>query len=186
MVSFYHLLGRPELLILINYQKCILVDLFTKLPSRRFSAPPSAATHLSVMSVQRFSLSKLRRCSRNLPKISFLHTVTSSDSHTKSSNPSNSYHRHNHGHRRHLHFLNSLLPSQPLLAGTHCVSFCRSFSTRGWRVGDIGDSVMTQYENTELSLIGENVSGSVEDSILPVRALISLLDGYHDLTGFPW
>nr|XP_016512092.1 PREDICTED: ALBINO3-like protein 2, chloroplastic isoform X1 [Nicotiana tabacum] len=138
------------------------------------------------MSVQRFSLSKLRRCSRNLPKISFLHTVTSSDSHTKSSNPSNSYHRHNHGHRRHLHFLNSLLPSQPLLAGTHCVSFCRSFSTRDWRVGDIGDSVMTQYEKTELSLIGENVSGSVEDSILPVRALISLLDGYHDLTGFPW
>lgn len=156
------------------------------MPSRRFSAPPSAATHLSVMSVQRFSLSKLRRCSRNLPKISFLHTVTSSDSYTKTSNPSNHYRRHNHGHRRHLHFLSSLLPSQPQLSGPRCVSFCRSFSTRGWRVGDIGDSVMTQYENTELSLIGENVSGSVEDSILPVRALISLLDGYHDLTGFPW
>nr|XP_009797962.1 PREDICTED: ALBINO3-like protein 2, chloroplastic isoform X2 [Nicotiana sylvestris] len=137
------------------------------------------------MSVQ-FSLSKLRRCSRNLPEISFLHTVTSSDSYTKTSNPSNHYRRHNHGHRRHLHFLSSLLPSQPQLSGLRCVSFCRSFSTRGWRVGDIGDSVMTQYENTELSLIGENVSGSVEDSILPVRALISLLDGYHDLTGFPW
>ncbi|KAI9156835.1 hypothetical protein LWI28_012905 [Acer negundo] len=27
---------------------------------------------------------------------------------------------------------------------------------------------------------------SGEDSILPVRALISLLDSFHDLTGFPW
>lgn len=45
--------------------------------------------------------------------------------------------------------------------------------------------MVTQYENAEL-LISENVNGSVEESILPVRALISLLDGCHDLTGFPW
>uniref|UniRef100_A0A2C9VCV2 Uncharacterized protein n=1 Tax=Manihot esculenta TaxID=3983 RepID=A0A2C9VCV2_MANES len=32
------------------------------------------------------------------------------------------------------------------------------------------------------------VKGSTggEESILPVRALISLLDGFHDLTGLPW
>ncbi|KAK6232489.1 hypothetical protein SCA6_002562 [Theobroma cacao] len=27
---------------------------------------------------------------------------------------------------------------------------------------------------------------NVEESILPVRAIVSLLDGYHNLTGFPW
>ncbi|XVF55551.1 hypothetical protein PTKIN_Ptkin06aG0125400 [Pterospermum kingtungense] len=27
---------------------------------------------------------------------------------------------------------------------------------------------------------------NVEENILPVRAIISLLDGYHNLTGFPW
>ncbi|TYH53003.1 hypothetical protein ES332_D09G067700v1 [Gossypium tomentosum] len=29
-------------------------------------------------------------------------------------------------------------------------------------------------------------SNNVEESILPVRAILSLLDGYHNLTGFPW
>ncbi|MBA0799854.1 hypothetical protein Gohar_010343 [Gossypium harknessii] len=29
-------------------------------------------------------------------------------------------------------------------------------------------------------------SNNVEESILPVRAIVSLLDGYHNLTGFPW
>ncbi|CAL1395404.1 unnamed protein product [Linum trigynum] len=31
-----------------------------------------------------------------------------------------------------------------------------------------------------------DVVSSGEESILPVRALISLLDGYHDVTGLPW
>ncbi|KAK4352736.1 hypothetical protein RND71_028254 [Anisodus tanguticus] len=126
------------------------------------------------MSVQRCS--QLRRYTRNSPEIYFLHNFTSSDSHSKPSNPPNHYRR---GHSRYVHFLNSLLPSQPQLVLPNSVSFCRSFFTRDSR---IGDSVV---ENTAL-LISENVSASVEESIFPVRALMSLLDGCHDLTGFPW
>ncbi|MCD7473042.1 Cytochrome c oxidase assembly protein cox18, mitochondrial [Datura stramonium] len=135
------------------------------------------------MSVKRFF--QHRRYSRNSTEIYFLHNFTSSDSHSKPSNPSNHYRHRNHGHNRYVHFLNSLLPSKLQLVIPHSVSFYRSFSTRDSRIGDISDSVVTQYENAEL-LICENVGGSIEESILPVRALISLLDGCHDLTGFPW
>ncbi|KAH0713582.1 hypothetical protein KY289_009541 [Solanum tuberosum] len=136
------------------------------------------------MSVQRFL--QHRRYSRNSPEIYFLHNFTSSDSHNKPSNPSDHYRCHNHRHNRYVHFLNSLLPSKPQFVVPHSVSFCRSFSTGDSRIGNISDdSVVTQYENTDL-LISENVSAIAEESILPVRALISLLDGYHDLTGFPW
>ncbi|KAL3353717.1 hypothetical protein AABB24_018441 [Solanum stoloniferum] len=136
------------------------------------------------MSVQRFL--QHRRYSRNSPEIYFLHNFTSSDSHNKPSNPSDHYRCHNHRHNRYVHFLNSLLPSKPQFVIPHSVSFCRSFSTGDSRIGSISDdSVVTQYENTDL-LISENISAGVEESILPVRALISLLDGYHDLTGFPW
>ncbi|WMV54188.1 hypothetical protein MTR67_047573 [Solanum verrucosum] len=135
------------------------------------------------MSVQRFF--QHRRYSRNSPGIYFLHNFTSSDSHNKPSNPSDHYRHHNHGNSWYVHILNSFLPSKPQCVIPHSVSFCRSFSTRDSRIGDISDSAVTQYENTEL-FISENITESVEESILPVRALISLLDGYHDLTGFPW
>ncbi|XP_049380141.1 ALBINO3-like protein 2, chloroplastic [Solanum stenotomum] len=136
------------------------------------------------MSVQRFL--QHRRYSRNSPEIYFLHNFTSSDSHNNPSNPSDHYRCHNHRHNRYVHFLNSLLPSKPQFVIPHSDSFCRSFSTGDSRIGSISDdSVVTQYENTDL-LISENISAGVEESILPVRALISLLDGYHDLTGFPW
>ncbi|XP_055821622.1 ALBINO3-like protein 2, chloroplastic isoform X2 [Solanum dulcamara] len=135
------------------------------------------------MSVQRFF--QHRRYSRNSPEIYFLYNFTSSDSHSKPSNPSDHYRRHNYGHNRYVHFLNSVLPSKPQFGIPHSVSFCRSFSTRDSRIGDISDSVVTQYDNTAL-LISENISASVEESILPLHAFTSLLDGYHDLTGFPW
>ncbi|XP_055833065.1 ALBINO3-like protein 3, mitochondrial isoform X2 [Solanum dulcamara] len=135
------------------------------------------------MSVQRFF--QHRRYSRNSPEIYFLYNFTSSYSNTKPSNLFDPYRRHNYGHSRYVHFLNSLLPSKPQFIIPHSVSFCRSFSTRDSRIGDISDSVVTQDDNTEL-LISENISASVEEAILPVRALISLLDGYHELTGFPW
>ncbi|XP_010312846.2 ALBINO3-like protein 2, chloroplastic isoform X1 [Solanum lycopersicum] len=135
------------------------------------------------MSVQRFF--HHRRYSRNSPGIYFLHNFTSSDSHNKPSNSSDHYRHHNYGHSRYVHFLNSFLPSKPQFVIPHSVSFCRSFSTRDSEIGDFSDSAVTQYENMEL-LISKNITESVEESILPVRALISLLDGYHDLTGFPW
>ncbi|KAB1209273.1 hypothetical protein CJ030_MR6G007225 [Morella rubra] len=47
---------------------------------------------------------------------------------------------------------------------------------------------------TESEIINEGSGGvmgvlpdvTVDDSALPVRAVISFLDGYHDLTGLPW
>ncbi|XP_057961989.1 ALBINO3-like protein 2, chloroplastic [Malania oleifera] len=102
--------------------------------------------------------------------------------------------------RRPLHFL----PSQCLLACSTFQHYSRSFS--------IGSSSTDDSESGELSLgvestaelelldveIGrggggggglEVVGGSCVsdyDSIFPVRAVISLLDGFHDLTGLPW
>lgn len=73
-------------------------------------------------------------------------------------------------------------------------SFSCTFSTRGSQQGSLNldtDSVETQSEVSDLGFGGTEIGDSLgnvsgEDSILPVRALISLLDGYHDLTGFPW
>ncbi|KAK4764067.1 hypothetical protein SAY87_013505 [Trapa incisa] len=57
----------------------------------------------------------------------------------------------------------------------------------------IGESTAVRNELCDVSSSGLNgvadeIFGGVirEGSILPVRALISLLDRYHDLTGFPW
>ncbi|KAK2658781.1 hypothetical protein Ddye_005314 [Dipteronia dyeriana] len=51
--------------------------------------------------------------------------------------------------------------------------------------GSVSDSFQIPSEMVNWS---EGVSqiSSGEDSILPVRALVSLLDSFHDLTGFPW
>lgn len=65
----------------------------------------------------------------------------------------------------------------------------RYFSTHNANDNLDTDSVATQLDVSELglstSLNGEQII-SETDSILPVRALISMLDGYHDLSGFPW
>ncbi|XP_050223556.1 ALBINO3-like protein 2, chloroplastic [Mercurialis annua] len=43
---------------------------------------------------------------------------------------------------------------------------------------------------TELESVADAISnttgGNVDESILPVRVLVSVLDGFHDLTGLPW
>lgn len=52
-------------------------------------------------------------------------------------------------------------------------------------VGDGYSEVLIPAETVNLSeRVIESVAG--EESSLPVRALISILDTYHDLTGFPW
>lgn len=65
----------------------------------------------------------------------------------------------------------------------------RYFSTHDANVNLETDSVATQLHVSELGLstsqIGEQIISDT-DSILPVRALISMLDSYHDLSGFPW
>ncbi|GAV80014.1 60KD_IMP domain-containing protein/TPR_2 domain-containing protein/TPR_16 domain-containing protein, partial [Cephalotus follicularis] len=69
-------------------------------------------------------------------------------------------------------------------------SHSRSFSTPSIddsEFNSLTDSVVTDSTVTE-SGFNEllNSTAVVDDSILPVRAVISLLDGYHDLTALPW
>ncbi|KAK4394989.1 ALBINO3-like protein 3, mitochondrial [Sesamum angolense] len=69
--------------------------------------------------------------------------------------------QHHHDHNRPLSYFprcSSALLSPPR---HHCFSFCRRFSSQ------------------------PNLSES-DDPFLPVQALISLLDAYHDATAFPW
>ncbi|WOG84362.1 hypothetical protein DCAR_0103545 [Daucus carota subsp. sativus] len=64
----------------------------------------------------------------------------------------------------------------------------RYFSSHDTNINMESDSVVTQLDVPESGLgtqIGEQII-SGDDAILPVQALISMLDGYHDLTGFPW
>lgn len=88
--------------------------------------------------------------------------------------------------------------SSPASAQQFLVPFCvcsisRSFSTResasieGVPCRD-NDFTASQSATPADLFLGSDVvgGGSVEEPILPVRVLISLLDGYHDLTGFPW
>ncbi|XP_019186097.1 PREDICTED: ALBINO3-like protein 2, chloroplastic isoform X2 [Ipomoea nil] len=105
--------------------------------------------------------------------------------------------------RHHHHLIHPLSPSRPVLSSLastqqflvpFCVcSFSRSFSTResasieGVPCQDNDFTDSQSATPSDLFLGGDVVGGgSVEEPILPVRVLISLLDGYHDLTGFPW
>lgn len=57
-----------------------------------------------------------------------------------------------------------------------------SFTTQP-ELSDLGfENVRSEIAESMVSISG----GGGEESILPVRALISLLDGFHDLTGLPW
>ncbi|CAI0447984.1 unnamed protein product [Linum tenue] len=72
----------------------------------------------------------------------------------------------------------------------------RNFSTRPDESSQFTDDHITaSTSEPELADFGlddakgvvlTDVVSSGEESILPVRALISLLDGYHDVTGLPW
>ncbi|GAB4855825.1 hypothetical protein Ancab_024469 [Ancistrocladus abbreviatus] len=77
---------------------------------------------------------------------------------------------------------NNTFASVPWLGTT---SF-RRFSSRSSHseFSAISHSVNSITE-AELQSLGFS-DGGAEDSVLPVRALISFLDGYHDLTGLPW
>lgn len=56
--------------------------------------------------------------------------------------------------------------------------------------GDSAAESATELELINVGLGGEVAQGlldvTVDDSILPVRAVISMLDGFHDHTGLPW
>ena len=69
----------------------------------------------------------------------------------------------------------------------------RPFSSRSADADHSSDSAAdsaTELELINVGLGGEVAQGlpdvTVDDSILPVRAMISMLDGFHDLTGLPW
>ncbi|XP_057476776.1 ALBINO3-like protein 2, chloroplastic isoform X1 [Actinidia eriantha] len=117
------------------------------------------------MATPKLLLSKLLRCRlRTLKTIS----ISSSCSHTDTIlfaqliNPTNP--KRICGSNAGLHYNGSSL-------------FFRSFSTH-----DSGDPIQAE----DLSALISSADCSGGDSILPVRALISILDSYHDFTGFPW
>lgn len=82
-------------------------------------------------------------------------------------------------------------------------SYSRSYSTRDSEYGgtnldggfeaphyefaDRGFDKIDDYTHSEVAeALVTATGGGGEESILPVHAIISLLDGYHDLTGLPW
>lgn len=78
----------------------------------------------------------------------------------------------------------------PFLAST--TSF-RCFSSRSSDSGVSSHEFnsVTESELRSLGLadgaqISDAVHGLLDDSILPIKALVSLLDEFHDLTGLPW
>lgn len=78
----------------------------------------------------------------------------------------------------------------PFLAST--TSF-RCFSSRSSDSGVSSHEFnsVTESELRSLGLadgaqISDAVDGLLDDSILPIKALVSLLDEFHDLTGLPW
>ncbi|XP_071922348.1 ALBINO3-like protein 2, chloroplastic isoform X1 [Coffea arabica] len=101
-----------------------------------------------------------------------------------------------HHHPNHRHFLHQKIPaaapSNPPLRYLTAYNFLlsRSFSTSESTGQFDGDSDLTQSELfSAISTAGAGEIGAdsvAEESILPVRALIWFLDGYHDFTGFPW
>lgn len=53
-------------------------------------------------------------------------------------------------------------------------------------VNSVTESELRRLGFTDGAQISDAGGGPLDDSILPVGAVVSLLDGYHDLTGFPW
>lgn len=87
------------------------------------------------------------------------------------------------------HFLS---PSPNSLASLYFLHY-RSFSTRGAEYDQFGIDTDLATESELLSIdpsVGPDVVKEVltggADSILPIRVVISFLDGFHDLTGLPW
>ncbi|CAM8960145.1 unnamed protein product [Rhodiola kirilowii] len=76
------------------------------------------------------------------------------------------------------------------LLNPNSFSYSRSFSSQPSSDKDpFREMILNSSENLcDVPQIVEQVANSSAegDYILPVRALISLLDGYHDLTGLPW
>ncbi|KAL3520552.1 hypothetical protein ACH5RR_018701 [Cinchona calisaya] len=124
-----------------------------------------------------FTLTNLLRRSRRSISTSSLYFSTQS------------YHHHRHHHLLHPTFPPSNLPVRQHLT-PYAFLFNRSLSTSESANHFDGDSDLSQADllssAVDIAGTGEISFSTGEESILPVRVLISLLDGYHDLTGFPW
>lgn len=71
------------------------------------------------------------------------------------------------------------------------ILFIRSFSSgdstshSGYNSAFTQSDVISGIDGSDIGSAGA-VGVAHDEMILPVSGLISLLDGYHDLTGFPW
>ncbi|XP_044483698.1 ALBINO3-like protein 2, chloroplastic isoform X2 [Mangifera indica] len=90
------------------------------------------------------------------------------------------------------HFLHAS-PPPPLPEPSQSSCFRHSSaSSRFFHSGSVDDdSLADSFANsvpipTDIVNFGDGVIGGGEELILPVRTLISVLDAYHNLSGFPW
>ncbi|XP_019180940.1 PREDICTED: ALBINO3-like protein 2, chloroplastic [Ipomoea nil] len=107
---------------------------------------------------------------------------------------------HGSSHRRRLHHLlcrpvppSSFASAPQFLPPFHGISSPRSFSTResdsaaGCPLKDDSLTAAQPFARPDPFLGGDvDSSGNIEDLFLPVSKMISLVDGYHDLSGLPW
>ncbi|KAA8538911.1 hypothetical protein F0562_025603 [Nyssa sinensis] len=151
------------------------------------------------MATPKLLLSRLLRRRRPIPATSCLSASFSSSNSFFMQSPHPTDPSHNQAAKAFNHGL--LFPSSTLNSlAPFNLSYYRSFSTRddseygGLKLD--GDSTATQSgllsdlgfrEDGGGPEVAETVASiSGEEYILPVRALISLLDGFHDLVGLPW
>lgn len=135
-----------------------------------------------------------RKLLRRSPSLSALYYSSYSSAHSYDSD---------HRRRQQHHFIAPLAPSlsalyllssaQQNLVPFYVRSFSHSFSTResasieGIPCRDDDFTACHSTMPSDLFLGGDVAGGgSVEEPIFPIHALVSLLDGYHNLTGFPW
>ena len=129
------------------------------------SPPPPSAMATSEKLLTHLRRRRFREISSLSNSLSF--AVPPPISHRSLINPNSHYQLHHHGLFKSRH--NLYFPSNLISLAPFSFSHSRSFSS--------GDS---DYVGTDVA-----VESAIE-SIPPVRFLVSLLDGYHDVTGWPW
>lgn len=93
--------------------------------------------------------------------------------------------------------LSSQLPSPlpaPALSPSPTLAFLDAFHSRAFSTRSSDDRELESNSfgldspvNSELlKAIADTSGGDQDDAVFPVRELISMLDSFHELSGFPW
>lgn len=82
--------------------------------------------------------------------------------------------------------------SHPFTPHSPTPTFLDAFHTRAFSTGSSNDELDTDSLGLDSPVHSEilktiaDSAGSEDIPVFPVRAVISLLESFHDLTGFPW